>query len=319
MTKAGTGAAVAVKLAISVALIWYAFSRIDSAIAFRLLQSIRPGFVVAALGALALQQCLLGLRLHRLLKAIQTPVSVGTAVNAVFIGQFFGTTFVSFISGDAMRVWWIARARVPVASAIQAILFDRIFGFVTLIAMIALGVPILIRISADRAMLLSVLAAVLLGVFGTLVFLLMHRVPRVFLRWRLVRFASEVSLAALKIVTRPAEVVYLLGVSLVLQFLNVLGMFVIGVGLGVEARLVDLLVVVPPVILLSMLPVSFAGWGVRESAMVLVLGLLGVGAEQSVAVSICYGLCMTALGLPGGIIWLVARRGHEGTPHERQS
>lgn len=314
VTRVRTALTIAVKLAISVALIWYAFGTIDAARAFGLLRSLHPGFIAAALGILALQQFFGGLRLHRLLRAIQTPVSVVAAVDAVFVGLFFGTTFVSFISGDAMRVWRIARVRVPVASAFQAVFFDRVFGFVALIAMIGMGFPILLRITEDRALLLSVLAAVLLGVLGTLVFLLMHRVPRALLRWRVVSFASNASSAALSIVTRPGEVLYLLGVSVVLQVLNVMGMFVIGAGLGVEARLIDLMVVVPPVMLLSMLPVSFAGWGVRESAMVVVLGLLGVGAEQSVAVSICFGLCMMAVGLPGGIIWFVATRGPDAIP-----
>lgn len=314
MTKARTILTIAAKLAISAALIWYAFRKIDSALAFRLLQSVHPGFIAAAIGSIALVQFLAGLRLHRLLRAIQTPVGVVTAVAAVLVGLFFGTAFVSFISGDAMRVWRIARAGVPVASAFQAVLFDRIFGFVALIAIIAMGFPILVRIAADRAMLLSVLAAVLLGTSGTLVFLLMHRVPRAFLRWRIVSFASTVSSAALSVVTRPAEVLYLVGVSMLLQLLNVIGMFVIGVGLGADIRLIDMMAVVPPVILLTMLPISFAGWGVRESAMVVVLGLLGVGAEQSVAVSIGFGLCMMAVGLPGGVIWFASRRGPDRIP-----
>ncbi len=308
MTKLRTGLAIAVKLAISVALVWYAFGKIDTAEAFNLLRSLDPAFVAAAIGLLALQQFLGGLRLRRLLLAAHAPISVLAAVDAVFVGLFFGTTFVSFISGDAMRVWRLSRARVPLAKGFQAVLFDRIFGFVALIAMIGLGFPILLRITSDPALLLSVLGAVLIGVTGTVVFLLMHLLPRALLRWRVIRFASDVSAAALSIVTRPAEVAYLLGMSVLLQVLNVLGMYVIGVGLGVEVRVIDLMVVVPPVILLTMLPVSFAGWGVRESAMVVVLGLLGVGAEQSVAVSICFGLCLMAVGLPGGVIWFVARR-----------
>lgn len=296
MTKLRAGLAIAAKLAISAALVWYAFAKIDAAQAFNLLRSLNPVYIAGAIGVLALQQFCGGLRLRRLLIAAQAPVTVLAAVDAVFVGLFFGTTFVSFISGDAMRVWRLSRTGVPVAKVFQAVLFDRAFGFVALIAMIGMGFPILLGITDDSALLLSVLGAVLIGVFGTFVFLVMHRVPRTLLRWRVVRFAADVSASALSIVTRPAEVAYLLG------------MYVIGVGLGAEVRLIDLMVVVPPVMLLTMLPVSFAGWGVRESAMVVVLGLLGVGPEQSVAVSICFGLCMMAVGLPGGVIWFVARR-----------
>ncbi len=300
--------AVVVKVGISLALLAYAFGQIDTRSALDLLRSLNLGFVAAAVGLLALQQFFAGLRLRRLLTVAETPVSIVTAVDAVFVGLFFGTTFVSFISGDAMRVWRLSRARVPVAGAFQAVFFDRIFGFAALIAMIAMGLPRLVGISTERAMLISVLAAVSLGGIGIAVFLMVHRLPRVLQRWRIVSWASDLSRAALTIVNKPVEVFYLLGLSVLLQVLNVFGMFAIGYGFGFDSNLIDLMVVVPPVILVTMLPISFAGWGVREGAMVVALGLLGVGAEQSVAISVCFGLCLMAVGLPGGVIWLVARR-----------
>src|SRR5262245_4666817 len=187
MKKTGQVLLLGVKLVISAALIRYAFRQIDAANALRLLRSIHPGIVAGALGLLALQQFLGALRLKRLLELIRAPVSIMAAIDAVFVGLFFGTIFVSFISGDAMRVWRFSRARVEVGSALRAILFDRIFGFVTLIAMIAMGAPLLLRRKADPAMLLSILVAVLLGILGTLLFLLMSRLPRTWLRWRVVR------------------------------------------------------------------------------------------------------------------------------------
>lgn len=308
MKKAGPVLAIAVKLTISIALIWYAFSTIDTASAFRLLRSIDPGFLLLAVASLAFQQVLLGLRLARLLRLIGAPVRIATAIDAVFVGLFFGTTFVSFISGDAMRVWRLTRTRVPVAAGFQAIVFDRIFGMVTLIAMIAMGLPLLAGLAADRAMRLSILGAVVLGVAGVAAFLFVSRLPQSWRRWGIVRLAADTSAAALSLARSPLDVTYLLAVSLALQSLNVIGVFLIARGLGVDAGLLDLMVLIPPVVLLTLLPVSFAGWGVRESAMVVVLGLLGVGANQSVAVSVCFGLCMTAVGLPGGVIWFLARR-----------
>ncbi|MBI2316277.1 MAG: hypothetical protein HYU75_04450 [Betaproteobacteria bacterium] len=41
--------------------------------------------------------------------------------------------------------------------------------------------------------------------------------------------------------------------------------------------------------------------------MVVSLGLVGITAEQSIALSICFGLSATLVGLPGGLIWLAAR------------
>ena len=84
--------------------------------------------------------------------------------------------------------------------------------------------------------------------------------------------------------------------------------FLIAQGLGITVRFLDLLVLVPPVMLLAILPISFAGWGVREGSMALALALAGVSAEQSIAISICFGLALFASGLPGGVMWLIDRK-----------
>jgi uncharacterized membrane protein YbhN (UPF0104 family) len=75
--------------------------------------------------------------------------------------------------------------------------------------------------------------------------------------------------------------------------------------------LLHFLVLVPPVLFLSMMPVSFAGWGVREGAMVAALSAVGVPAHQSLAMSIAYGLVNVVASLPGGVLWLVSRRSGE--------
>ena len=64
------------------------------------------------------------------------------------------------------------------------------------------------------------------------------------------------------------------------------------------------LVVIPAVMLVSMAPISFAGWGVREGAMIFGLGLLGIAATDALAVSVAFGILQLMLGLPGGALWL---------------
>jgi Lysylphosphatidylglycerol synthase TM region len=43
------------------------------------------------------------------------------------------------------------------------------------------------------------------------------------------------------------------------------------------------LVLVPPVILVMTVPVSIAGWGVRETAMVVAFGFVGVSGDSALA------------------------------------
>jgi hypothetical protein len=42
--------------------------------------------------------------------------------------------------------------------------------------------------------------------------------------------------------------------------------------------------------------------------MIVALGLIGVPASQSLALSISYGLCLVAISLPGGVLWFISRQ-----------
>ena len=60
---------------------------------------------------------------------------------------------------------------------------------------------------------------------------------------------------------------------------------------------------VPPVILITVVPVSIAGWGVREGAMVVAFGFLNVPANAAFAVSVLFGLTLAVASLPGSLFW----------------
>ena len=64
-------------------------------------------------------------------------------------------------------------------------------------------------------------------------------------------------------------------------------------------------IVMPLVTLIMVIPISIAGWGIREGAMVVGLGYLGVIPESALALSVLYGLLLLTIALPGGLIWLV--------------
>ena len=65
------------------------------------------------------------------------------------------------------------------------------------------------------------------------------------------------------------------------------------------------------VTLVAALPISFAGWGIREVSMVTLLGLLGVNQDSALLTSLEFGLLSTLLSLPGGVVFLVLRHRRE--------
>ena len=93
--------------------------------------------------------------------------------------------------------------------------------------------------------------------------------------------------------------------SVVIHFVSILAVIIMAEGLGLNVAWGGVVLMVPLVTLFMTVPVSIAGWGVREGVMVVGMGYLGVVPEQALALSVLYGLMLLFVALPGGIVWLV--------------
>jgi len=69
--------------------------------------------------------------------------------------------------------------------------------------------------------------------------------------------------------------------------------------------ILDCMVLMPPVMLVTTLPISIAGWGVREGAMVAAFAMVGVQADDALALSFLFGVTSIIFALPGGVLWLL--------------
>src|ERR1043166_7566553 len=70
---------------------------------------------------------------------------------------------------------------------------------------------------------------------------------------------------------------------------------------GAEIDFLSTVAVVLPALLISMMPIALAGWGVREGALIVGLGLFGVASAAALASSIAFGLAMLIASLPGSL------------------
>jgi uncharacterized membrane protein YbhN (UPF0104 family) len=102
--------------------------------------------------------------------------------------------------------------------------------------------------------------------------------------------------------------------------LNVtLSIYILALGLKLDVSFLDCLALFPPVMLATTLPISIAGWGVREGAMVAAFGLIGVSQEGAVILSLLAGILAVVACLPGGLIWLMSGYRHKDISAETAS
>lgn len=302
------GIAALAKLCLSVALAWYALSRVDFSGVVARLPTLSGGWAAAGVGLVLAQFGLASLRYQRLLAVAGRALPLRVTFDTVMIGAFFSQTLASFIGGDAVRAWRIVKEGVPIRVAVSTVVLDRVFGFVGLTLFILVGLPVFFEV-VQAPLTRWALVAMIAGVFVACAFLWLAgsaaASPR---RFRLTAAVVRLGEHWRAQLAAPGSALLLVAISMAIQSLNALTVYAAARSLDVALDLVICMALLPPVLLLAMLPISFAGWGIRESAMLIALGLVGVPALESVAISVCYGLTVLAASAPGGIIWLWDRR-----------
>jgi glycosyltransferase 2 family protein len=222
----------------------------------------------------------------------------------LMVGVFFNQILPTGVGGDAVRAWRCRKLGIGLGRAVRSVLLDRASGYIMMLAMYAVSLPILLGRFPDfrvRAGLATILGAALCGLLALVA---VDRLPA----W-LLRGPIFVSLAALSremrlLVANPKRFATVLGLSAAGVVLNVLGCMLTGESIGVGLSLGTWLLVLPPITFIQLLPASFAGWGVREAGLVVILAGFGVPAEGALATSLLIGVGLIILSLPGGLIWL---------------
>ncbi len=74
---------------------------------------------------------------------------------------------------------------------------------------------------------------------------------------------------------------------------------------GANLSMLEALLIVPTVLVVSSLPVSIGGWGVREAGLAGGFALLGLPPSVAVATSVLFGVVNIVGGVIGGIVYAI--------------
>jgi uncharacterized protein (TIRG00374 family) len=303
----------AVKLCLVGALTFFALRHVDLLAAWRSARAIPLNVALGVLALFLFQYLLSAARLARLLSLFGSRMSLWAAFEIALVGAFFSQTFISFIGGDVVRVWRITRYRISLGLATKSVFLDRLSGLAGSIAIIALTIPFIPHLASDIDVGLwgaFIASLPLAGIAGAL---LLRRLPSVVRRTRAVAFVLELVDSGFEIASKGWSAVPVLVLSIAIQLLSVLILYLLALAIGIDITLWNCTVLMPSVLFLSMLPISVAGWGVREGAMIAALSLIKIPAHQSLALSVSFGLGLVVVSLPGGLIWLLVRPRRTGS------
>ena len=94
--------------------------------------------------------------------------------------------------------------------------------------------------------------------------------------------------------------------SLLYQVSIILSNYGAASGLGLDVPIAAFFFLIPFTTLITMIPISLNGFGLREAAYVFAFSSIGIPEEAALALSIVPALCMIGTSLIGGIIYVLS-------------
>lgn len=299
------------KVAVSAGLIAYLISGMDLSAAWQRMTGVAPVMLIAAIAIMMVQLGICICRWSATLRAIDAPMPLRDVARIFLTGAFFNQTLPSAVGGDAVRIYLTHRNGQTLGRAINGVMLERVAIVATIPLLSLMVMPwFLPHVPADvRHWVWLALAVLSAGsVAGIALLVLLNKMPDRIRHWRLIKALVNLGDDARRMFSSG-------GRSVAAIFWAMLGnanlgvvLFVLGVGLDLPVRLVDMLAMFPAVVLATTVPISIGGWGVREGVMVAAFSIIGIPSEGTFAMSVLYGLTALAVSLPCGLVWLMTRQ-----------
>ncbi|MDC1536782.1 flippase-like domain-containing protein [Candidatus Thioglobus sp.] len=296
-----------VKVFVSVLLIKIMFDIVDFDSTLILLKKMNLIFFLMALVVTAIGIFITNLRWQVILNHLEVSIKFFMLLKYLWIGFFFNQTLPSSIGGDAFRAYYLwKREHLSIGLSSMGVVLDRYIGLVSLVMLIMISTPLSFDLINDQFVksmlevvlycsLFIIISSVLFGLFVTNL-----------LRWKLIKGLSSFSNNARRIIF-SFKGLYSIVLSIIIQIIFVFAVLLLAHGLNLDISLIEMLLIVPITNLLTAIPISIAGWGVREGIFIVGLGYVNISSDAALALSILYGLLMLIVSVPGLVVWLVQK------------
>jgi uncharacterized protein (TIRG00374 family) len=269
-------------------------------------------FLAAAYLAALLGFLPAALRWKKLIDITGLNYSLFSTYRFYIIGSFFGLAMPGSIGGDGARIWLCNRdSKIGVAMVTATVLVERTMGVIALFLILSAGVIIN---PAPGGFDINIFVLSMAGL-GVLSVILAPHIIRYIAKQKnpFVKNNSHISNLINKIVTQLEpikdvslyQLLYVLILSIFFQLFDILVTYLLSCALNIKISFFVLFVAMPIVYLVTVLPISPGGLGVREGALMFVLGQFSVIPDLSAILALAVFFNRVLIAITGGVIFVL--------------
>lgn len=270
-----------------------------------------PALVATAIALLAIPVPLMAWRWKIILANMGAQVGLGSLMRTLCVSAFFGVGLPSASGNDLVRGAMLKRPDIPLRVVIASVLTDRLLGVLTLAFLALPGSALFLFEARGSRIMQLVMAASATLILATLgVLLALPYIARKF---------SLPSPAAKSFIARPASaaasgaqafshgsILACMLLSFVSQGIAILSVVCVGAALHTGEPVEMYFAFVPVVWIVTMLPITISGLGVREASFGFLFQAVGYSYEHGIAIGAIASATGIIAAMLGGLALLTA-------------
>ncbi|HXV65281.1 MAG TPA: lysylphosphatidylglycerol synthase transmembrane domain-containing protein [Vicinamibacteria bacterium] len=292
----------ALRLAVSAGLVLLLVSRLDTENMARFVRRADLLLVLITFLAVLVDRGLMAGRWVVLVEALDVRAPRLRILKIFFLSTFFGSFLPSGVGGEAVRALSFGKLTSRGVESVASVVMDRLLGLLSMLLAGLLSLSVFYHVYPHPALLGIVIASSLL-VVAVLALSLSPRVHTRALSWHSSPWLTQGVGALARYRNRMWVLVLVLGMSLAVQLLRIVQAYLLSEAMGLGTEAIYFFCFIPPILIVTMLPVSIGGWGTANLAYVALFSQVGMDPEGAFVLSVLI-LALGVLGnLPGGLIY----------------
>jgi len=295
-----------IKIGFSIFLLWFLIEHIELNEFFNELFNLSPLTIIGALFCMILQTFIVSGRWRIIIEKISKTLPFSDVIRIHYLSLGSSLFLSQLVAEPAFKSLLMKKFDIPVSKTLLSIIMDKVFVLLGLILMtlaVAPSIGVLYSSARVWASVYILVIGLFLGVYflygllksaeiGEYIRKILDKYPKILQIGGYILFDQKLILRCLSL-------------TLVSQVLGISAVYILSLHMDLGLTYNHCILLMPPVMLATSIPITFNGWGVREIAMIYMLGLVNIPSETALALSIQFGIIGMLLWSIGLIVWFL--------------
>ncbi|MBU1999210.1 MAG: lysylphosphatidylglycerol synthase transmembrane domain-containing protein [Candidatus Omnitrophota bacterium] len=301
----------ALRVCISLVLIYFLFRQVDTKSLYGILKSTDIYLLGLAFLVFSGMFILCFARWWMLLKTVAMQIPLARAIVSFSGGIFFNLFLPSTIGGDFIRSVDLSVYTKKPGEVLATVFLDRLSGYVGLVIVVLVSIFFGHKLIQDNFIFVSI------GIISSVLIIILVVIFNQYIYSHLNRFLSRPGPGKLKDVIRILHeevhafrnkkriIVLNLFTSLLIQGISPIVYYIVALSFGIKTNIIYFFIFLPIVSSVTMLPISLGGLGVRDLLIIFLLGKIGISKDLAFALSLVNFVFLVIYSSAGGLIYVL--------------